>query len=382
MAVVGREDVMVAKAYRPVDRDQQFLLPENMRDWLPESDPVWLVISVVAGLDTAGVHAQRRVGGAGRAGYDPDMLLTLLIWAWAQGVRSSRVIERLCQRDVAYRIICAGDGPDHVTISRFRAVLAGACEDLFAQVLGLCAQLGMGQLGVVAIDSVKIASDASLAANRTEDGLRQAAAEQAAIDMVRARRWAAAAAAEHAATDAAEDDLYGPGRRGDELPEELIDARSRAARIKQALAELQAGSAGGGRDREAVEQRRREREQKKDQQRQALVEAYRAQRAQGRQLPVGRPPIEIRVEVLEENLAARRARAQAKIDAWQARPYRGGHRPTVETNWWSDTLRPPWIGRSPSGPPNRPRRPQPLRRWHRAPSGVNPNAISPIRSRG
>lgn len=334
MAVVGREDVMVAKAYRPVDRDQQFLLPENMRDWLPESDPVWLVISVVAGLDTAGVHAQRRVGGAGRAGYDPDMLLTLLIWAWAQGVRSSRVIERLCQRDVAYRIICAGDGPDHVTISRFRAVLAGACEDLFAQVLGLCAQLGMGQLGVVAIDSVKIASDASLAANRTEDGLRQAAAEQAAIDMVRARRWAAAAAAEHAATDAAEDDLYGPGRRGDELPEELIDARSRAARIKQALAELQAGSAGGGRDREAVEQRRREREQKKDQQRQALVEAYRAQRAQGRQLPVGRPPIEIRVEVLEENLAARRARAQAKIDAWQARPYRGGHRPTVETNWW------------------------------------------------
>ncbi|WP_338126919.1 transposase [Mycobacterium riyadhense] len=97
------EDWLVAKGYRPVDRDQQFLLPENMRDWLPESDPVWLVIKVVAGLDTSGVHAQRRVGGTGRAGYDPDMLLTLLIWAWAQGVRSSRVIERLCQRDVAFR---------------------------------------------------------------------------------------------------------------------------------------------------------------------------------------------------------------------------------------------------------------------------------------
>ena len=82
----------MAKGYRLVDRDQQFLLPENMRDWLAASDPVWLLISVVSGLDTSGLHAKRRVGGAGRAGYDPDMLLTLLMWAWAQGIRSSRVI--------------------------------------------------------------------------------------------------------------------------------------------------------------------------------------------------------------------------------------------------------------------------------------------------
>ena len=220
------------------------------------------MIRVVAGLDTSGPHAQRRTGGAGRAGYDPDMLLTLLIWAWAQGVRSSRVIERLCQRDVAFRIICAGDGPDHVTISRFRAEAAEAVEDLFAQVLGLCARLGMGQLGVVAIDSVKIASDASLSANRTEDGLRKAAAEQAEIDAERARELAAAAAAEHAATDAAEDALYGPGRRGDEVPAELVDQRSRAARIKQAIAELKAHSAVGGKDRQAAAERPRDREQK------------------------------------------------------------------------------------------------------------------------
>lgn len=323
---------MVAKGYRPVDRDQQFLLPENMRDWLADTDPVWMVISVVAGLDTSGLPAGRRTGGAGRAGYDPDMLLTLLIWAWAQGVRSSRVIERLCQRDVAFRIICAGDGPDHVTIARFRAQAAEACEDLFAQVLVLCARLGMGQLGVVAIDSVKIASDASLAANRTEDGLRKAAAEQAEIDAGRARELAAAAAAEHAATDAAEDELYGPGRCGDEVPAELVDERSRAARIAQAIAELTAQSAAGGRDREAAAQRRREREQKKQQQREVVLEGYRAQREQGRAVPTGRPPAEIRVEVLEENLAVHRARAQAKIDAWAARPFRGGHIPKVETD--------------------------------------------------
>ena len=56
----------VAKGYRSVDRDQQFLLPENMRDWLPGSDPVWLVICAVAQLDTSGLHAGRRTGGAGR----------------------------------------------------------------------------------------------------------------------------------------------------------------------------------------------------------------------------------------------------------------------------------------------------------------------------
>ena len=78
-----------------------------MRDWLPAWDPVWLMISVIAGLDTSALHAGRRTGGPGRAGYDPDMLLTLLIWAWAHGLRSSRVIERVCQRDVAFRIICA-----------------------------------------------------------------------------------------------------------------------------------------------------------------------------------------------------------------------------------------------------------------------------------
>jgi transposase len=322
--LVGRNDVLVAKGYRLLDRDQQFLMPESMRDWLPESDPVWLVISVVAGLDTSKLHAKRRTGAAGRAGYDPDMVLTLLIWAWAQGIRSSRVIERLCGRDVAFRIICAGDAPDHVTISRFRAEAAEACEDLFAQVLMLCARLGMGQLGVVAIDSVKLASNASLSANRTGDGLRQAAAEQARADAHKARDVAAAAAAEHGATDAAEDELYGPGRRGDEVPDDLVDPRSRAARIEQALAELKARSEAGGGDREAAAQRRREREEKKLQQRQALLERY---REQGRTVATGRPPAEIRVEVLEENLAVHRARAQARIDAWAARPFRGGHIP-------------------------------------------------------
>jgi hypothetical protein len=77
------------------------------------------------------LHAKRSTGGPGRAGYDPDMLLTLLIWAWHRGAVIAGD-ERLCARDVAYRAICAGDAPDHVTISRFRAQAVEACEDLFA----------------------------------------------------------------------------------------------------------------------------------------------------------------------------------------------------------------------------------------------------------
>ena len=81
----------MAKGYRRADRDQPFLLPPDMREWLPADHPVWLVIRAVEDhLDTSVFHARRRTGGAGAAGYDPDMLVTLLIWAYAQGVTSSR----------------------------------------------------------------------------------------------------------------------------------------------------------------------------------------------------------------------------------------------------------------------------------------------------
>jgi transposase len=216
----------MAKGYRPVQRDQAFLLPPDMREWLPAGHPVWLVIEVVSGhLDTTAVHALRRAGGAGAAGYDPDMLLALLVWAYANRVTSSRRIEALCRTDIAFRVICAGDVPDHVTIARFRAGLGDAAAALFREVLALCARLGMGQLGLVGLDGMKIAASASAKANRTEQKLRELAEQ---------------IAAEHAATDAAEDDLFGPGVRGDEVPAELADPRTRRERITAALAQLEA----------------------------------------------------------------------------------------------------------------------------------------------
>src|ERR687887_2123944 len=177
----------MAKRYRPVDRDQPFLFPPDMREWLPPDHPVWLVITVVGDhLDTSAFHARRRTGGAGTAGYDPDMLLTVLVWAYLHGVTSSREMERLCGTDVAFRVICAGNLPDHVTFARFRGDFRGAVAAFFTEVLILCARLGMARLGVVALDGMKIAASASKAANRTEEGLRklaeQAVAAPAAAD--------------------------------------------------------------------------------------------------------------------------------------------------------------------------------------------------------
>ena len=279
----------MAKGYRPVVRDQPFLFPPDMRDWLPAGHAVWLVIEAVRRLDTRAFHARRKTGGAGTAGYDPDMMVTLLVWAYANGITSSRRIERLCQQDVAFRVICAGHLPDHVTIARFRQQFAETAASLFAQVLLLCAQLGMGQAGVVALDGTKVAGNASKDANRTEEGLRKLAREMAAA---------------HSEADAAEDALFGEGRRGDDDPG---DPFTRGERVAAALASLQA-----------------EREAREAEERAKAEEQLRAARAGA---PVrGRPATGAGAELARADLARAEAAARARREEWE-QAAAGGRRP-------------------------------------------------------
>jgi transposase len=137
-----------------------------MADWLPDKHLVWFVLDVVAQLDTAAFHATRKTGGVGRQGYDPDMLLALMIYAYSIGERSSRRIERLCVEHVAFRILCGQDAPDHTTIARFRSTYHDAFADLFAQVLRLCADAAMVKVGVISIDGTKIAANGSMSVPR------------------------------------------------------------------------------------------------------------------------------------------------------------------------------------------------------------------------
>lgn len=205
-------------------------MPPNMADWLPADHLVWFVLDVVDQLDTKAFHARRRTGGVGRQGYDPDMLLGLLLYAYAVGERSSRRIERLCADHVAFRVACGGDGPDHTTIARFRAEHQTAFADLFAQVLRLCANAGMVKVGSIAIDGTKIAANAARGANRSPKSIRE-----------EARRIAEQIVNEATATDVVEDHAAAKrGRSDDDLPPGFAASSGRAANIAKALAELDA----------------------------------------------------------------------------------------------------------------------------------------------
>src|SRR5687767_2007600 len=184
------------------DREQELLLPPSLREWLPEDHFAWFVIDAVAQVDLAAFYAAYRADGHGRAAHDPAMMVALLLYCYAVGERSSRRIERRCVEDVATRVICANQVPDHTTIARFRQRHEIALADLFGEVLGLCAEAGLVEVGVIAIDGTKVHANAS---------------ERATCDYERIAREILA---EADAVDREEDERFGE-RRGDELPEHL-----------------------------------------------------------------------------------------------------------------------------------------------------------------
>jgi transposase len=196
------------------DRDQVLLMPPALVDWLPEEHFVWTVIGAVEQMDLSAFYGAYRANGQGRAAYDPQVMLSLLLYAYATGVSSSRQIERCCEVDVAFKLIAAMKIPDHSTIAEFRRRHQDAISEVFVQVLGLCAEAGLVRVGVIAIDGTKIAANASRDCTRSYVSIVEellADAEQ---------------------TDRAEDERHG-GDRGDEPPAGL---RSRDER-RQALAD-------------------------------------------------------------------------------------------------------------------------------------------------
>jgi transposase len=217
------DNVLVAKGYRPIDREQVFLLPPNLRDWLPAGHRVWFVLDIVKQLDLSALHEVSKRGGVGRAGYHPDVLMAVLIYAYMHGQLSSRGIERACTSDVAYMVACGRDVPDHTVIARFRQVHQAALKDLFGQVLVICVKAGMGKFGVVAIDGTKIAGNASMRANRKYSRLKEKAAE---------------VLERSAAVDAAEDIRHGEKGTGLDLLPLWTDPQERPGLIGDALAEI------------------------------------------------------------------------------------------------------------------------------------------------
>lgn len=287
----------MARTYRLVDRQQEFLLPPNMVDWLDEDHLVWFVIEAVNRMDTGAFHRRAKLGGVGRRGYDPDMLLTLFIYAMAHGESSSRRMERLCRTDVAFRIICASDVPDHTVLARFRKNHEGALTELLTESLVLAAELGMLSLGVVAFDGTKIAASASKYANRGEAHLRRLA--ETFLDTV-------------AETDAAEDAAFGEDNRGDDLPPEVRDRSGRQRRIEQAL--------------EQIRQRREQAERAEAEQAEA-ARACEREVAEGTRRPGPYPKGTDPVVVARARWQRERSRAAERRARWEQARARGERRP-------------------------------------------------------
>ena len=272
----------VAKRYAPVRRDELLLLPPDVREWLPPGHVVWFLLDVVERMDTSVLHRRARLGGAGRAPYDPEMLFGVLLYAYAVGLRSSRKIEKRCQEDAAFMVLSGLNYPDHVTIARFRKDHAEVMDRLFDEALILCVKAGLGNLEHVAIDGTKIAANASVARTRDVTGLRGTG-----------RRWLA----EAAQVDAAEDARFGDAR-GDELPEQLRDPAQRRQVIDELLKEAEA-------DPDRQRGRRRRRKAQQGEQALALADELQAE-AQARAEP----------ELVRQ--AARLDRAQAALERARA----------------------------------------------------------------
>ena len=239
------------------DREQSLLLPPDLREWLDEDHLAWFVIEAIEELDLEAFYGAYRVDGHGRAAHDPQMMVTLLTYAYCVGERSSRGIERRCREDVAFRVICANQVPDHATIARFRVRHQQALAGLFGQVLGLCAEAGLVQVALIAVDGSKFRAAASDAAIRTYEEI------------------AAEVLAEAERIDAAEDERFGAAR-GDELPGQLASRGGRRAWLRDAKRRLDAERAAQP---EPVPQ---DREQRLEICRSRLVEAWRAEHRSNR----------------------------------------------------------------------------------------------------
>ena len=204
----------MAREFAGVDRGQLLLMPPSLTEWLPEEHLVWSVLGAVEQMDLRRFAERYRLGAAGRPPLDPQVMVSLLLYAYARGIRSSRAIERACWEDVAFKVICGMRCPDHSTIAEFRRRHEVEIGELFDQVLGLCREAGLVSVGVIAIDGTKVKANASMDQNRDY--------RQLVTQILR----------EAEETDRCEDELYGD-QRGDELPEQLRTAEGR----RQALAD-------------------------------------------------------------------------------------------------------------------------------------------------
>ena len=209
------------KNVRPYDQGQSLLFPPNLKEFIEENDLCWVVDDVVNALDLSCLY--RNVSSEGNMPYHPRMMLKVLFYAYASGIFSSRKIAKALGENVAFIFLAAWQRPDFRTISYFRKNNLGAIRELFGQIVRLCQELKMVTLGHISIDGSKFKANA---------------ADRKSYDQQRIDKEIKSILDKAEQADREEDDLYGPDKTGDELPDEIKDRKKRLERLKQIQKEL------------------------------------------------------------------------------------------------------------------------------------------------
>lgn len=222
----------MSKTFRAYDMNQQLLLPPDLRQWLRDDHLALYVSDVVEALDlSAFLNSYEEGDSRGRPPYHPALMVKLLVYGYCTGRMSSRKLEQATYDDVAFRVLCCDQHPDHDSIAAFRKRHLAALGQLFVQVLQLCQRAGLVKLGQVAVDSTKIKANAAKSESLRYGSLA-ATAQALEAEVIRLL-------SEAQRSDDEEDTVYGVGRRRDELPAELRRRETRLAKIRELKAEME-----------------------------------------------------------------------------------------------------------------------------------------------
>jgi transposase len=218
--------------YRTYQPEQSYLLPPSLSDWLPENHLAYFISDVVNVLDLKGLYARHEQSDPrGNQPFDPAMMLKVLIYAYATGTFSSRKMAKKLEEDVAFRMLAAGNFPEHRTICDFRKDNLTEFIGLFMQVVQIAQSSGLVKLGRVALDGTKVKANASRRKAMSFDRMEK--------EEKRLKEEIAELLRQAERADRKEDQEYGPENRGDELPEELRRRENRLQTIQEAKKRLE-----------------------------------------------------------------------------------------------------------------------------------------------
>lgn len=221
----------MSKTYRPFQPDQLFLMPPSLTEWLPGSHMVYFVRQILDELDLSPITSVYEEEERGYPPYHPKVMTGILLYGYCRGITSSRKLAVCCQEDVAFRVLAANNQPDHRTIRDFRKRHLGVLQHLFVEILRLSEKAGLVKFGHISLDGTKIKANASKHKAMSYGRMKK--------DVKRLQKEISELLKQAEQTDEREDRLYGPDKRGDELPEELARRETRLARIKEAKRALE-----------------------------------------------------------------------------------------------------------------------------------------------